>query len=139
MIKTFSASLDTLYDMLTFIKDQAEGAGFDSPNISQIELAAEEALVNIVSYGYLNQLGKIEIGCYDTNDESKCLKIIIKDTGVPYNPLAGVKSKDFHTIVEERTPGGYGVFFILKIMDEVEYKREGDSNILVLVKYIGPR
>lgn len=135
MIKNFPASLDSLYDMLTFIKDQAENVGFDDTSTTEIELAAEEALVNIVSYGYLNRTGKIEIGCFNSTENYKGLKIIIKDTGIPYNPLAGVRQREFHSIVEERTPGGYGVFFILKIMDEVEYKREGDSNILILIKY----
>ena len=135
MNKVFSASLDTLYEMLNFIKEQAEIFGFDPVCISQIELAAEEAIVNIVSYGYpSDQKGTIEISCFPAQDGSIGLKIMIKDDGIPYNPLTTKKTESI-SLIEKRVPGGFGVFFILKIMDEVEYKREDNANILILVKY----
>lgn len=134
LMKSFSASLDQLYNMLGFIRDYAESIGFESSDISKIELAAEEALVNIVSYGYPNREGKIEISC--TFIEEGSFKIVIKDHGVPYNPLANAKKFDFQNAIDDHTIGGYGVYFILKIMDEVNYKRDKESNILTLIKYL---
>ena len=133
MIKTFSASLDKLYDMLKFIKEQAEAAGFQPAVISKIELAAEEALVNIISYGYPEQHGNIDIAC--SPPERDGIKIVIKDRGISYNPLTNAKKVDVTTTIEERTIGGYGIYFILRIMDEVEYRRENNYNVLTLIKY----
>ena len=35
--------------------------------------------------------------------------------------------------VSERPVGGIGIHLIKKMMDEVEYRREGDNNILSLI------
>jgi serine/threonine-protein kinase RsbW len=135
MIKNFSASLDKLYDMLHFVKEQASIAGFDSPSITKIELAMEEALVNIISYGYPELSGNIDISCSLPDDKNAGIKIIIRDKGIPYNPLTNAKKFDPEDSSLSKTIGGYGVFFILKIMDEVTYTRENNSNILTLTKY----
>lgn len=132
MIRTFSASLDKLYDMLSFIREHAESVGFDSPEISKIELATEEAIVNIVSYGYPNATGMIEINC--SYQEEKGFKIVIKDFGAAYNPICYTKQYDVNVSVESRKVGGFGVYFMLKIMDQVNYSRENDVNVLTLIK-----
>lgn len=106
---------------------------FSKSHLFQIELAAEEAIVNIITYAYVNEQGHIEIDCYRTEPKNGIL-ITIKDYGIPYNPIASIKNKDKDNLLEE-TLGGYGVFFILKVMDDVEYRREENSNILVLTKY----
>lgn len=134
MNNIFAAHLDNLYEMLLFIRKQAESQGFDEIEISKIELAAEEALVNIISYGYPVTHGQIDISCEKAYKNS--LKITIKDDGIPFNPLTNCKEHDPDAPIEARSVGGYGVFFIMKIMDEVEYKRENDHNILVMIKNI---
>jgi len=133
MIKNFPASLDKLHEMIQFVKEQTESAGFDSSIVSKIELATEEALVNIISYGYPDRIGTIEILC--SPPEKLGIKIVIKDHGIPYNPLTDAKKYIVGNPLQSRTIGGYGVFFILKIMDEVNYKREDNYNVLTLVKY----
>ncbi len=132
MIRTFSATLDALYEMLQFIREHAESAGFSAACVSKIELAAEEALVNIVSYGYPNRQGIIEINC--SHQKAFGFKIVIKDYGVAYNPINHTKQFPSASL-DNRNIGGYGVYFILKIMDEVNYARENDVNILTLIKY----
>lgn len=134
MIKSFSASLDKLYEMLMFIKEQSEEIGFDNDIVSKIELASEEALVNIISYGYPGRLGNIEIECERL--ENKGIKIVFRDKGIPYNPLRNLKQIDTKPFKQEKTIGGYGIHFILTIMDEVLYNREENVNVLTLVKYL---
>lgn len=132
MNKIFAAHLDNLYEMLLFIRSQAESIGFDEIEISKIELACEEALVNIISYGYPTMTGEIQVHC--APHKKKGLKIVITDNGIPFNPLSNAKKFDENTSLEARSIGGYGVFFIMKIMDEVEYKRVDNNNILTMVK-----
>lgn len=139
MKMSFPASLDSLYEMLVFIKEHAEAEGFDLEGILQIELAAEEALVNIINYGYsASDAGEIEIECFPTKKNShRGLRIVLRDCGKPYNPLINVKIKEMREMrsLENCEEGGFGIFFILKIMDEVEYKRDVEHNILTLVKF----
>jgi anti-sigma regulatory factor (Ser/Thr protein kinase) len=131
--RRFPAALEQLYDMLDLIREAAATCKFPQYAIDKIELASEEAIVNIISYGYPNRLGDIEIKCFATENHGFTITII--DHGIPYNPLANQKKYEVRTSIEERTIGGYGIYFILKIMDEVNYRREFNSNVLSLTKY----
>ncbi len=135
MTNIFPASLDKLYEMLNVVRQFAHSAGFEERDVSMIELAVEEALVNIISYGYPDRAGNITIESQKIDPPG--MRLIIQDKGVPYNPLTNSKHFDESVSLESRTIGGYGIFFILKIMDEVDYRRENNSNILTLVKYLG--
>ncbi len=131
MHKVFPANIDKLYDMLNSIRIECYEAGLEPSYILKIELAAEEALVNIIQYGYPGQKGNIEIECLIDHDLG--LKIIIKDQGLSYNPLKKPMKDDPHSTED---PGGYGIFFIRKLMDEVGYRRENNLNVLTLFKRI---
>jgi serine/threonine-protein kinase RsbW len=137
MNKEFPAALNKLYEMLDFIRQNAEAAGFDQKAAVKIELALEEALVNIVKHGYQQKIGTIQISC-SPSDQTPGLKIILKDQGIPYNPL--LKGKNSHAMTSSKTqePGGYGILLILQIMDEVFYERDERFNCLTLIKYHDP-
>lgn len=130
MAKTIlPARLENLETMIGFIKDGAEKYGFDNKKINQIHLASEEALVNIINYAYPDKNGSIEI-TYDAK-EGKGLVIEIIDWGIPFDPLS-IPEPDIAAPIEDRTIGGLGIFFINKLVDEVQYRRDGKSNILTL-------
>lgn len=133
MVNKFEASLEKLHAMLNFIKAQASQNGFDQKALQRIELAAEEVLVNIIQYGYPNGNGTIEIDCEKVTDAG--IKIVIKDHGIPFNPLENKPEFDSDAPLEERKVGGCGIFFITNLMDEVKYDRLEDENVLTLVKY----
>src|SRR5688500_18074140 len=104
--------------MLGLVVGYAKSKEFNDSQINKIELATEEALVNIISYGYPMADGNIEIDCQSPKEAG--IQIIIKDKGIPYNPL--VISEDIDPDPLERANlGGYGVHFILNIMDDVSY------------------
>lgn len=96
--------------------------------IARLELACEEALVNIISYAYPEKEGAIVIEC--TDPEKPGLKISLRDQGIPYDPLDQERAPP----TEDRL-GGYGIPLIIKIMDRVQYQREENDNVLTLVKY----
>lgn len=133
MMHQFSASLDHLHEMLSFICQNGLKAGFQESHMYQIELAVEEALVNIIMYAFIDKRGMIQIEC--KTDDLKRFAIMISDPGVPYNPLNSGRMYDISAAIENMSVGGWGIFFILKIMDEVKYKHENGKNVLTLVKY----
>ena len=101
--------------------------------ISELTLALEERVVNVISYAYQDSIGHditINISLKD-----KDLILEVKDDGQPFNPLE-VPEPDIEKPLEERNIGGLGIFLIKTLMDEVEYKRKEGLNILVMKKKI---
>ena len=102
--------------------------------ISDLTLALEERVVNVISYAYQDSIGHditINISLKD-----KELILEVKDGGQPFNPLE-VPEPDIQKPLEERKVGGLGIFLINTLMDEVEYRREEGLNILLMKKKIG--
>ena len=129
---TLPAKLENYEQMISFIVNGAEAAGFDKATISKIHLACEEALVNVINYAYPDKQGDIEIG-YNFSDDNSGFLIDIIDWGIEFNPL-NKSEPDIEAPLDERPIGGLGIFFIRKIMDEVIYKRDRGRNILTLIK-----
>ena len=125
------AKLVNLEKLLDFIKEATEKHGLNSKNVRQILLASEEAIVNVINYAYPEKMGDIEI-THDVMDNGK-LVIEIIDWGVPFDPTL-IKEPDINASLEDRKVGGLGIYMIRRIMDEVTYKREGNRNILKLIK-----
>jgi len=137
VVKAFEAKIDNLYPMLRLIKSFAEELGFKDTSLSRIELASEEALVNIIDYAYPDEeKGTIEISLSKTQDQE--LRITIIDHGIPFNPLSNSKKFQMKSFKTNPTIGGYGTYFIMQLMDRVEYDRKGTVNVLSMIKIISP-
>lgn len=138
-MKTFSANINCLYEILLFVREEVERLGFIPYDIQKIEVAVEEILVNIISYGYADSNSEnaiISIKCEPISDQNKGIAIHIYDNGIPYNPLASAQASRDPIKSFEEPIGGLGIYLVLKLMDNVHYRRESDKNILILKKYI---
>ena len=124
-----SAKLENLGTFIGSLSNCAKTQGFGQEKISRMELAAEEALVNVFHYAYPEQPGDVEMIC---RLQGKRLAIEIIDSGIPFDatamPVPEVTDGD-----HEREPGGLGILLMKKVMDEVRYRREKDRNILTLI------
>jgi anti-sigma regulatory factor (Ser/Thr protein kinase) len=129
---TLPAIMDNLYPALDFIKQHARDLGFDEKKIYWIQLASEEVLANIINYAYKDSKGNMEITC--TVKEGKGLKVQVVDWGISFDPLQ-MSEPDIRAPMENRKIGGLGVYLLRQTMDEVDYKRQDDKNILTFVKY----
>ena len=130
--QTFHSDLQYLPQMLQWVRDVLQKRGHDKQWIKQVELATEEALVNVIEHAYPKQPGSIEIGL--STGEAR-LELTIRDWGIAVNPLASAPSVDINAPLSERTPGGLGIYLMHKLMDEVAYHRESGSNVLTLIKH----
>ncbi len=128
----FPAKLDQLPAMLNFIRLKASHHQVPSDKLFRIELAAEEALVNIISYAYPQSSPHfLNIEC-DKKGAHR-FEIVIFDRGVPFNPIDAEINVNKDESIEKRKIGGLGIFMIRKLVDEAVYSREGDENVLKLV------
>ena len=129
--------LDNKIDELTRVEGFLEELGDEwelpMPLLFSLNLVLEEALTNIISYGFDDELQHtIEIDFIKTGEE---LTISIIDDGHEYDPT--LKSDPDITLpAEERPIGGLGIFLIKKIMDTVNYQRKDNRNYLILTKII---
>ncbi|MDR2780507.1 MAG: ATP-binding protein, partial [Synergistaceae bacterium] len=57
------------------------------------------------------------------------------DGGVPFDPLTR-EDPDITLGAEERELGGLGLFMVKRLMDVVEYRREGEKNVLRMSKRV---
>ncbi len=116
-----------------FVEGVCEEVGIDMPTTMQLNLAIEEAVVNVMDYAYpAGEQGEVVVGAV-VNDG--LLQIVIKDHGTPFDPTAK-GDVDTTLSAEERNIGGLGIHLIRTIMDTVSYERVGDSNVLTLTKKI---
>lgn len=114
-----------------FIDEVSEANGFDMSTIMQINLAIEEAVVNVMNYAYPEGTkGDITIEAKSNGTE---MIFIISDTGKPFDPTAKPEV-DITKSAEDRAIGGLGIHLIRQIMDRINYERIDGHNILTLIK-----
>lgn len=99
-----------------------------------VRISCEEIIVNIISYAYPPDTDGFIWLEVTRNGEKLCIEM--QDGGVPFNPLDRQKP-DISQQLEEREIGGLGIFLVLEMMDEVEYRYEEGKNKLILRKRIG--
>lgn len=126
------ASLDNLDRIRGFIAKTASELGADSSSISDLQLAVDEAVTNIIVHGYHNSAGKVEV---ELVCEADSLVVRIRDNA-PVFDLSDTVAPDLDTSpLEKDTPGGYGVFLIQQMVDMVEHQLLDDGrNELILHK-----
>lgn len=114
-----------------FIDEVCEELGIDMTMTMQLNLAMEEAVVNVMSYAYpKGEEGKVNV---DVDSDGRTLRFVISDHGTPFDPTTKAEV-DTTLPAESRNIGGLGIHLIRSIMDETTYERVDDMNVLTLVK-----
>ena len=97
--------------------------------VGEIRLVLEEIVTNIISYGYEDK-ARHEIAVSIVNGEED-ITVSVRDDAKPFN-LLEYPRPDLEIPLEDRGVGGMGIHMIREIMDEINYKREDDGNLLVM-------
>ena len=69
------------------------------------------------------------------NSESREVSFVMKDKGIPFDPLQKA-DPDITLSAEEREIGGLGIFIAKKTMDTITYAYENGENVLTMTKKI---
>jgi len=126
-----AAELENLAVIRRFVEKSATALGADPAATSDVVLAADEAATNVMVHGYRGQPGTIEIEVSRMGD---ALVVCLRDRAAPFDPTT-VPPPDLNRPLEERSPGGMGIYLMRHLVDEVTYHAtpQGD-NLLTLVK-----
>ena len=127
---SFKAEMENLPKVNTFVTNFLQDKEVSKKAINQLLLAIEEIFANIVNYAYPDGAGDVNV---IVSIENNVLKITFKDKGVAYDPLER-NDPDVSLNLNERKEGGLGVFITKKLVDNINYERKNDQNILTLEK-----
>ncbi len=123
------AELQSLPFFLERVIECASQSGLGEHKVGAVELALEEAIVNVVKYSSSAPDSVITVECRLNNENEFAIDII--DNGPAFNPLSK-DIPDTSANIEDRPIGGLGIFFIKEMTDGVSYAREADKNILTI-------
>jgi sigma-B regulation protein RsbU (phosphoserine phosphatase) len=125
--------VNTVTRLQPFIEEIGETLELSSSQTSKLNLAVEEAVVNVMNYAYpAGTYGEVSI---DAKADGKQLEIILTDCGMPFDPTE-CKDADTTLSADKRPIGGLGIHLVRQIMDSVSYERVDENNVLTLVKML---
>lgn len=125
----FLAEFPTLSIIIEYIKREAYKSGMQEKTLNKMELACEEAIVNIISYAYPKKRGVLDIVCITKGHR---FEITLRDQGVPFNPIEAEINPQIDASIQDREIGGLGIYLLRQTIDEASYQRLEDENILRL-------
>jgi anti-sigma regulatory factor (Ser/Thr protein kinase) len=107
--------------------------GLPASTVFALNLALEETVTNIISYGYDDEGPHvIEV---ELTVQGNVVSASVADDGRAFDPLAR-STPDITAPIEEREVGGLGVLLVRKLMDEVTYARVDGRNRLTFRKQV---
>jgi len=128
-----SSSTNNLSLVRMFIEDYGKAIHLSKREVAHISLAVDEACTNIIKHAYKNSKdGKIKIRI---NKKGNKLSVKLIDKGLHFNPQT-IPAPNIEESQKKKKGGGLGIFLMKKIMDEVKYSSNGNSNELLLTKYL---
>jgi len=117
-----------------FVVKYGRKMGLSPQQVSEIKLAVDEAVSNIIRHAYVGRRGDFQIEMIKRED---FVEIKIRDKGVEFD-WSSVVEPDLYKYVETRRKGGLGIWLIKKLIDEVQYQRIEDTNVLTMKVFIEP-
>ena len=135
MTRQLELTLPNQRSGVTRLQDQLEAfaqqQGLAARALHDVQLALEEHLTNILSYGYDDKQEHLIRVSLELNLAE--LRVEVEDDGHPFNPLERL-APDTSKPIEERPIGGLGIHMMRKALDGMEYRRREGKNILVMIK-----
>lgn len=125
------AATEELAHVREIVRRHAGGAGFKEREVSEIELAVDEAFTNIITHALPPKSGQtVELRLESASGR---LVISLFDHGRPFDGQVA-EAPDIRALAKSRQKGGMGVFLIHRLMDTVEYRRAGGRNEIRMSK-----
>jgi serine/threonine-protein kinase RsbW len=121
--------LDSLREMSNWLTSTCKSLGLPEALCFRLDLAANEAVTNTISYGYpAGACGEIALRLATTGSQ---VVLEIEDDGMPFNPLELADPPRPQSLEESRI-GGLGVPLLRRSVALCEYQRRAGRNVLIL-------
>jgi anti-sigma regulatory factor (Ser/Thr protein kinase) len=124
---SFANDMRELTHVLQVINVFLEPRELQSKLVYAVNLILEEILMNIIKHGYEDEDShEIEVQIELEEDE---VSLTVIDDGREFNPLT-IPGPDRSKSAMDRLEEGLGLQFVRHMRNAMEYRREGDKNIL---------
>ena len=120
---------DSMSEAASFVEEELARLECDHKTAMKFMVAVDEIYSNIIYYSGADN-ARISV-----DKKGGSVYLIFSDDGKPYNPLER-EAPDITLSLEERIPGGMGIFIVRNSMDEMTYRYEEGRNELTLVSKI---
>ncbi len=124
------ADLKEVHRVSEAIENAMQDGGFPEMAILDLQLAAEESVVNTIVHGYRGTEGEVSVHI-EVNSQS--IRVRIEDRAPPFDPLS-LPVPDMETDLAERPVGGLGIYLMRQMVDEAHYQYLDGKNVLILIK-----
>jgi anti-sigma regulatory factor (Ser/Thr protein kinase) len=131
MEKSFAKDLVSLKAIFEVLDDFLKSNKLDESEIFSLKFAVEEIFTNMVKYNP----GRTDV-TISLKREAKKVQIGFVD--FEKSPFDITKSEGTNASlpIEQRKPGGLGIFLLRKLMDGVEYSHDGTRSKITLTKFV---
>ena len=126
--------LTELERLAAFVDQFGEQHGIGARDLFAIKLALDEVVTNVIRYAH-DDAGDHEI-VVRLGREGGEMAAEVEDEGRPFDPLQ-VGAPDLAAPLEERQVGGLGIHLARQMTDRLEYRRQGDHNVLTMRRTLG--
>ena len=124
---SFANHMRELTHVLQVVNVFLEPRELQSKLVYAVNLILEEILMNIIRYGYDDEDShEIEVQIELEEDE---VALTVRDDGKEFNPLT-IPGPNRSKSAMDRIEEGLGLQFVRHMRNAMEYRREGDKNIL---------
>lgn len=135
MKKKFSRSFEELKNIVDFTADFFGRESIDPALRHIVDLCLEELFVNMVTY---NQETSEQI-LIELEPCMHGVKASLTDFNVERFDPRNVKPVDITAPLEERTPGGLGLYLVMKMVDSIHYEyRHRNSKVTFIAEGVPP-
>lgn len=130
MQRQFKKTITSLESIFQYIDEFASSNNIDEGSQRAIAFAVEELFTNMVKY---NPEGTRDV-LITLQLSDKYFTASLTDYDVhPFDPTA-LKDVNVNVSIEDRKPGGLGIFLTKKLMDDIKFQHINGNNIITLVK-----
>lgn len=129
---TVDSKMENMETLTAFVEKELKPYEPSMKSQMQINIAIDELFSNVVHYSGSSKMTLV----LEVVEDVLTASLTFIDNGIAYDPLSKA-DPDISLSAEDREIGGLGIFLVKKTMDGIEYKRDGEKNILKVTKKLG--
>ena len=117
---------------MDFAASVAKALNFPADRVEDLKTAVAEACLNAIEHG--NKMdASMKIGISLTVDKGR-LQVAVQDAG---GGIGQVPTPNIESQIEGKTaPGGWGIFLIKSLMDEVTFESTPEGNVVKMIIHL---
>ena len=130
MEQSFRRDISELEKMFSFIEEALRHYAFGDRNSFPIKFVTEELFTNMLKYGG-GSTGRVHMRIVPEGEN--CVVTLTEDDAEPFD-VGAAPDVDISKGIEDRVPGGLGIYLVHKLVDSLEYKHADGANVIKFKK-----